>query len=326
MPARRGIGRNYKAGTMRTSPLVSILGPTACGKTAVAVGVARAIGGAILSADSRQLYRGMDIGTGKDLEEYAHPEHGAIAHYLIDVADAGERWSLYTYLEAFYKAHADAAAKGYRPILCGGTGLYAEAVIRGYHLPAVPEDAALREELAPCTMEELTARLASLQTLHNTTDTESRKRLVRAIEIATATRRSGAAAASYPLIPIGPTFAIAPTREARRARISARLDARLAQGLVEEVRGLVARGVQHDTLQYYGLEYRYVSLHLLGKLTWEEMRNGLETAIHQFAKRQMTYLRGMERRGTQLIWLDGDKSTETLIQTIVESLRCEHGV
>ena len=292
---------------MRTSPLVSILGPTACGKTAVAVGVARAIGGAILSADSRQLYRGMDIGTGKDLEEYAHPEHGAIAHYLIDVADAGERWSLYTYLEAFYKAHADAAAKGYRPILCGGTGLYAEAVIRGYHLPAVPEDAALREELAPCTMEELTARLASLQTLHNTTDTESRKRLVRAIEI-------------------GPTFAIAPTREARRARISARLDARLAQGLVEEVRGLVARGVQHDTLQYYGLEYRYVSLHLLGKLTWEEMRNGLETAIHQFAKRQMTYLRGMERRGTQLIWLDGDKSTETLIQTIVESLRREHGV
>lgn len=306
---------------MKSAPLISILGPTASGKTAVAVRVANAIGGAILSADSRQLYRGMDIGTGKDLAEYTLPQGGSVAHYLIDVAEAGDKWTLYDYLRAFYAAHAEATARGYWPLLCGGTGLYAEAVLRGYAVPEVAPCPALRESLEGLSTEALTARLASLRPLHNTTDTSSRKRLIRAIEIATATRALPGGGNATPRIPIGPVFAIAPSREARRARISARLDARLAEGLVEEVRRLAARGVPHATLQYYGLEYRYASRHLLGELTLDAMRDALETAIHQFSKRQMTYLRGLERRGVALQWIDGDAPRATIVQKILTAIK-----
>lgn len=306
---------------MKATPLISILGPTASGKTAVAVRVASALGGAILSADSRQLYRGMDIGTGKDLAEYTLPEGGSIPHYLIDVAEAGDKWTLYDYLEAFYAAHAEATARGYWPILCGGTGLYAEAVLRGYVVPEVAPNPALRTSLEGLSMEVLTAQLASLRPLHNTTDTSSRKRLIRAIEIATATRGTPRANNATPRIPIGPTFVIAPSRDARRARISARLDARLAEGLIEEVRRLAAQGVPHETLQYYGLEYRYASRYILGELTLDAMRDKLETAIHQFAKRQMTYLRGLERRGVSLQWIDGDAPREAIVQKILTVLK-----
>lgn len=302
-------------------PLISIVGPTACGKTAVAVEVADAIHGAILSADSRQLYRGMDIGTGKDLTEYARPVGESIPYYLIDVAAAGEKWSLYDYLKAFYAAHEAASAKGYWPILCGGTGLYAEAVLRNYNVPEVPENPALRESLAMFSTEELTEKLTALQPLHNTTDTSSRQRLIRAIEIAQGREENSAHFVCAPRIPIGLTFAIAPSRENRRARISARLDARLAEGLVEEVQDLVAHGVTHETLQYYGLEYRYASRYLLGELTLAQMRRGLETAIHQFAKRQMTYLRGMEKRGVPLQWIDGDAARGEIIGAIVGEIR-----
>lgn len=305
-------------------PLVTILGPTASGKTAVAVRVAYALGGAILSCDSRQLYRGMDIGTGKDLAEYSLPQGGFVPHFLIDVAEAGDRWTLYDYLKAFYAAHTEAAAQGFWPILCGGTGLYAEAILRGYDVPEVPTNPALRASLEGLSMEELAARLASLQPLHNTTDTSSRKRLVRAIEIATASRESCATGEPSPRIPIGPTFAIAPSREARRAKISSRLNARLAGGLVEEVERLLARGVTHETLQYYGLEYRYVSRYLQGTIPIEAMRRGLEVAIHQFAKRQMTYLRGLEKRGAALVWLDGDAPREAIAQQILQTLQDEY--
>lgn len=301
-------------------PLVSILGPTACGKTAVAVAVARAINGGILSADSRQLYRGMDIGTGKDLEEFGLGG-AAVPYFLIDVAEAGDRWSLYDYLNAFYAAHGEAAGAGLWPILCGGTGLYAEAVLRGYDVPSVPANEALRAELSALSMEELVGRLARLQPLHNTTDTQSRARLIRAIEIASATAGEPAARRNAPRIPIGPTFAIAPTRATRRARITIRLDARLAQGLIDEARRLLALGVSHETLQYYGLEYRFASRYLLGELSLDAMRNGLEHAIHQFAKRQMTYLRGMERRGVRLQWVDGDQPREAIVQAIVEEVK-----
>lgn len=309
---------------MEEPPLLSILGPTACGKTAVAVRVASALGGAILSADSRQLYRGMDIGTGKDLAEYTLPEGGCVPRYLLDVAEAGERWTLFDYLQAFYAAHAEATARGYWPILCGGSGLYAEAVLRGYWVPEVPADPTLRASLAEQSMEALTARLASLRPLHNTTDTSSRKRLIRAIEIATAQQASQPPEGEGPRIPIGPTFAIAPSREVRRARISARLDVRLAEGLVEEVERLVAQGVPHATLQYYGLEYRYASRYLQGELTLEAMRRELEVAIHQFAKRQMTYLRGLERRGVPLIWLDGDAPRDTIEEQILNTLNSQY--
>ncbi|PIE83960.1 MAG: tRNA (adenosine(37)-N6)-dimethylallyltransferase MiaA [Bacteroidia bacterium] len=302
-----------------TPRLLSILGPTASGKTRLAVALARRRNGEILSADSRQVYRGMDIGTGKDLADYCTPQ-GTVPHHLIDILDAGQKYTLFDYQRDFYAAHAEILTRGRQPILCGGSGMYAEAIIRGYQLVEVPPDPALRARLEQCTHQELVEHLKAHGPLHNQTDIQSRKRLIRAIEIATLTAAQSPAPRSYPPVSIGPVFAIDLPRELRRERISLRLRVRLDEGLIEEVQRLIDRGVPIETLLYYGLEYRYVTEYLTGKCAREEMERMLETAIHQFAKRQMTYLRGMVRRGVPIVWLDGQQGTQAMLQHLLRHL------
>lgn len=282
--------------------MIIITGPTASGKTTRAVDLAAAIGGEIVSADSRQVYRHMDIGSGKDLAEY-----GDIPYHMIDVAEAGEIFNLYRYLDGARAAIADIEARGQTAIVCGGSGMYVEALARGTVLPEVPRDEALRASLAGKTLDELRDILASMKRLHNTTDTDTIPRAVRAIEIQTyyythpgsdPVAAAGMAPQRQPLI-----IGVEVDRDTRRARISRRLDERLEAGMVAEVSELLDRGVDPSVLINYGLEYRFVTRHILGELTAREMRDGLETAIHQFAKRQMTWFRGMERRGFTINWL-----------------------
>ena len=282
--------------------LVSIVGPTACGKTALAVEVARALGGEVLSADSRQVYRGMDIGTGKDLCEYGTGE-GSVAYHLIDIVDAGEKYNLFEFQRDFLNAYNDVKSRGAVPVMCGGSGLYVESVLKGYRLIPVPENPELREALEHKSLDELTSMLASYKELHNTTDVDTKKRAIRAIEIEEYYARTPAKEREFPLLK-SLLIGVDVDREVRRGRITARLKARLDEGLVEEVRSLLDSGVTPDQLIYYGLEYKYVTLYLTGELSFDEMAKGLETAIHQFAKRQMTWFRGMERRGLKINWID----------------------
>ena len=296
--------------------LICVLGPTASGKTKYAVRLARQINeilgtqrAEILSADSRQVYRGMDIGTGKDLAEYEE-----IPYHLMDIVDAGTKYNIFEYQRDFEKAYKDIVDRGGIPILCGGSGLYIEAATCGYSLPEVPPDPQLRAELEKKSDEELIAQLASLKPLHNNTDYDTRKRLIRALEIAIYEAEHPVNRSSY--LPKN-TYYIGTlvTREVRNARIDARLDARLEEGMVEEIRGLIdgthpalcsdgkaGNPIPPDDLIYYGLEYKFVTLHLIGELTFEQMRTQLATAIHQFAKRQMTWFRGMERKGITIHW------------------------
>ncbi len=298
--------------------LIALLGPTASGKTHLAVELAYTLGGEIISADSRQLYRRMDIGTGKDLSEYVYNGQ-PIAYHLIDVLEPGEQCNLFEYQQMFYEVYEQLSARHTPMILCGGSGMYAEALLRNYELAPVAPDRELREKLEMLSDAELTAILAAHQTLHNSTDTSSRKRLIRAVEIALAnpethkSKRKGIES----LI-----FAIDLPQQARWQRIETRLTARLEVGLVEEVQSLLNEGIAPENLIYYGLEYKFVTLYLLGKIaTREELFRQLNIAIRQFAKRQMTYLRGMERRGLQLYWLNGLEPTETLLTTIRETIR-----
>lgn len=276
--------------------LICVLGPTASGKTRYAVALARELGGEIISGDSRQVYRGMDIGTGKDLEEY-----GEVPYHLIDIADAGTRYNIYQYQRDFEQAYRSILERGRVPILCGGSGLYLEAATCGYNLPDVPPDPALRAELEKQPTEELIARYEALRTPHNTTDYDTRQRLIRALEIAIweethPVRKTG-------FLPKNTRYiGISVSREERNARIDRRLKERLDAGLVEEVRGLLDSGLTPEDLIYYGLEYKYVTLYLTGVLAYEEMVSRLQTAIHQFAKRQMTWFRGMERKGIEIEW------------------------
>lgn len=288
--------------TLKRYDLISIIGPTACGKTSLAVEVARAMGGEILSADSRQVYRGMDIGTGKDLSEYGEGA-SSVPYHLIDIVDAGEKYNLFEFQRDFLEAYNGVNARGALPVLCGGSGLYVESVLRGYRLIPVPENPELRERLENYSLEELTAMLATYKVLHNTTDVDTKKRAIRAIEIEEHYARTPQHEREFPLLS-SLIIGLDVDREVRRSRISNRLKARLDEGLVDEVRKLLDEGVSPEQLIYYGLEYKFVTLFLMGAMSFDDMYKGLETAIHQFAKRQMTWFRGMERRGLNINWID----------------------
>lgn len=299
---------------------VAIVGPTASGKTGRAVSLARHLDGEILSADSRQVYRGMDLGTGKDLEEY-----GEINYHLIDVCDAGEKYNLFRYLSDFKASYADVESRGKFPVICGGTGMYVESALSGIELPEVPENVGLRNKLAHLSLQELTELLKKYKTLHNITDVDTVKRAIRAIEIeeyylkhpeeARLTDRSN----SQPMNVL--TIGIDIPREERRKRISERLESRLKAGMLDEIRRLLEKGIAPEDLIYYGLEYKFLTLHVIGKLSYEDMKNNLEIAIHQFAKRQMTWFRGMERRGYSIVWLPYNLSEEEFIASTLRLLQ-----
>ena len=286
--------------------LITILGPTACGKTSLAVALAARVGGEIISADSRQVYRRMDIGTGKDLADYAFNGR-TIPYHLIDICEPGTKYNLFQYQQDFLQAYEDIISRGAQPILCGGTGLYIESVLKGYSLSPVPQNPELREELADRSLEELTEMLVDLKkqtgsNMHNRTDVDTVQRAIRAIEIETYNLHTPMEERQFPKIPYI-IIGVDVDREVRRQRITRRLQQRLEEGMVEEVKGLLDSGIPADDLIYYGLEYKFVTEYIIGKLSYEEMFRQLEIAIHQFAKRQMTWFRGMERRGFKIHWL-----------------------
>ena len=297
--------------------LLVITGPTASGKTARAVDVAKAIDGEIISADSRQLYRGMDLGTGKDLDEY-----GPVPYHLIDICPVGYRYNLYEYLRDERIARNSIENRGKTPILCGGTGLYIESVLNGISLPEVPANQELRDSLAGKTLEELTEILSKMKKLHNSTDVDSCKRAIRAIEIEEYYRLNPEKAAETSPTPLTDAVVVGVSidRDARRRRISDRLKSRIDEGMVEEVEQLLKSGIEPENLIYYGLEYKFLTLYLTGRLTRQEMTDQLETAIHQFAKRQMTWFRGMERRGHVINWLPYDLPREEFVARVIELL------
>lgn len=286
-----------------TAPVIAVVGPTASGKTRRAVELATALDGEIVSADSRQVYRGMDLGTGKDIEEY-----GTVPYHLIDIRPAGTKYNLYEYLRDAREAVEDIAVRGRQPVVCGGTGLYVESLLKGMYLPEVPENRPLRDTLQGKSLAELTAILAGMKQLHNITDVDTAQRAIRAIEIQTyyAEHPDEAVMALNPQPIPAVVIGVDIPREERRRRITERLDARLENGMVDEVRRLLESGVAPDDLIYYGLEYKYLTLHAIGRMTFDRMRTELEIAIHQFAKRQMTWFRGMERRGIPIHWLPYD--------------------
>jgi tRNA dimethylallyltransferase len=359
--------------------LITILGPTACGKTPLAVALALRTGGEIISADSRQVYRRMDIGTGKDLSEYTVPTSQLstvncqlstvlstvncqlstvnVPYHLIDICEPGTKYNLFQYLQDFHAAYDDICSRGRQPILCGGTGLYIEAVLKDYQLSPVPQNQALRDSLEGKSLEELTAMLKELKAkngtvMHNTTDVDTAQRAIRAIEIEAASTASpptplqgergvitsGAQKLYTPLSPargaggeapggeapggeaagaVCSAFGLLISRDLRREKITRRLKARLEEGMIDEVRGLLDSGIAADDLIYYGLEYKYVTEYVTGRISYEEMFRQLEIAIHQFAKRQMTWFRGMERRGISIHWIDATLPMEEKVEMIL---------
>ena len=296
--------------------ILTLLGPTASGKTALAAAIAGRTGAEIISADSRQVYRRMDIGTGKDLSEYRLPDGRGIPYHLIDIREPGERYNLFAYQGDFHRAYNGIRSRGGRALLCGGTGLYIEAVLKGFHLPDVPANAPLRERLKNKSLDELTGILASLKTLHNTTDTDTVNRAVRAIEIEVYLKEHPLETSAYPPLR-SLTIGLDLNRDTRRRRISERLRERLRQGMVEEVRSLLDSGVPACRLIEYGLEYRFITRYLTGEITYDAMTEQLETAIHQFAKRQMTWFRGMERRGVPIVWMDALAPRDELAERVI---------
>ncbi|MBN2765174.1 MAG: tRNA (adenosine(37)-N6)-dimethylallyltransferase MiaA [Paludibacteraceae bacterium] len=295
--------------------LLTITGPTASGKTALAVKLAERLDTHIISADSRQVYRGMDIGTGKDLSEY-QINNKIIPYHLIDICEAGEKYNLYEFQHDFFETYEEIIQTGKTPILCGGTGLYIEAVLKGYRLLRVPENPQLRAALANKTLEELKQQLVSLVSLHNNSDTDSVKRAIRAIEIAEFTKYKPADYKEFD--PINSLIVVVDIeRELRRQKITERLKKRLDEGMIAEVEKLLGNGIQPDDLIYYGLEYKFLTLYVTGQIAYNEMFTQLETAIHQFAKRQMTWFRGMDRRGFKLHWVDAAESDDNKIDFIL---------
>lgn len=298
---------------MADIPLLVVTGPTASGKTKRAVDLAHALGGEIISADSRQVYRGMDLGTGKDIEEY-----GDIPYHLIDIVPAGAKYNLFQYLQDYSTAYSQIKGDGHLPILCGGTGLYVESVLNGLQLPSVPENKNLRANLADKSLDELKEILNSKKILHNTTDLDSCKRAIRAIEIQTYCEENPEAAVNTTPNPVDGAVVIGVDidRESRRSRITSRLKTRLEDGMVDEVRYLIDSGIAPEDLIYYGLEYKYLTLYVIGKMTYEKMVEGLNIAIHQFAKRQMTWFRGMERRGFTIHWIPWNLPTDEFVERV----------
>ncbi len=298
--------------------MVVVTGPTASGKTGLAARIALRLGGEIISADSRQIYRYMDIGTGKDYSDYV-VDGIKVPYHLIDIRDPGYRYSLFEYHRDFTEVMADFRKRNSFPVVCGGSGMYIDSVVSGYRLPEVPPDPVLRKTLEDKPMEELTSILSSYRKLHNVTDIDTRKRAVRAIEIEKYLADHGEKVAGFPVtfpLVIGVLY----SREARRERISSRLKARLEEGMVGEVQNLLDRGIDPETLIYYGLEYKYITLFLTGRMGYDEMVSSLEIAIHQFAKRQMTWFRGMERRGVVIHWIDGELPIAKKVESVIRLL------
>ena len=298
--------------------LLVITGPTASGKTSLAVAVASRLGGEVISADSRQVYRGMNLGTGKDYTDYII-DGKALPCHLIDIVDPGYKYNLFEYQRDFIKVYKGLRSRNVFPVVCGGSGMYADSIITGYKMSEVPPDSGLRVELEKKSMKELTEILSTYKNLHNTTDIDTKKRVIRAIEIEHSNNTKTKQNTGFPAINslvVGVMF----DRERRRKRITERLEQRLAAGMVEEVRQLMEKGVDKETLIYYGLEYKYITLYLLGKLKYDKMINNLEIAIHQFAKRQMTWFRGMERKGIKIHWIDGELPMEEKTGKVLELL------
>ena len=303
--------------------MITILGPTASGKTPLAAALAQRIDGEIISADSRQVYRRMDIGTGKDLADYTSVVDGSpvnIPYHLIDICEPGTKYNLFQYQQDFFDAYNNIIGKGKTPILCGGTGLYIEAVLKGYQLSPVPQNPELRARLEGKSLEELTEMLRELKqkngsVMHNTTDVDTAQRAIRAIEIEMEQQNYPLTSHLSPLSSL--IIGVNIDRELRREKITRRLKARLDEGMVDEVRGLLAEGIPAEDLIYYGLEYKYLTEYVIGKLSYDEMFRQLEIAIHQFAKRQMTWFRGMERRGFKIHWIDATLPMEEKVQLIL---------
>lgn len=317
--------------------MITILGPTASGKTNLAAHLAAQIdnmdatlwggkthGAEIIGADSRQVYRGMDIGTGKDLADYV-VDGKQVPYHLIDICDAGTKYNLFQYQQDFYDAYLDIQKRGVLPILCGGTGLYIESVLKGYHLSPVPQNPMLREQLADKSLEELTAMLKDLKAksgskMHNRTDVDTAQRAIRAIEIETYNLEHPMPERELPAVD-SLIVGVSIDRDARREKITRRLKQRLNEGMVDEIKSLLASGVPAENLIYYGLEYKFITEYVIGKTTYEEMFRGLEIAIHQFAKRQMTWFRGMERRGFTIHWIDALQPMEEKVNAVIELMK-----
>ena len=298
--------------------LITILGPTASGKTPLAAALADKLDTEIISADSRQVYRRMDLGTGKDLADYT-VNGKRIPFHLIDIVEPGTKYNVFEYQRDFLNAYKDITARGKLPILCGGTGMYLESILKGYRLLPVPENPELRKNLEGKSLEELTQILSTYKTLHNSTDVDTAKRAIRAIEIEEYYKHQPIDEREFPTLN-SLIIGVDIDRDLRREKITRRLIQRLEEGMIEEVKGLLAEGIAPEDLIYYGLEYKYLTLHAIGQLTFDEMFVQLETAIHQFAKRQMTWFRGMERRGFTIEWLDATLPTEEKVERIEQLL------
>jgi len=298
--------------------ILVITGPTATGKTRLAALVADRLGGEVISADSRQVYRGMDIGTGKDLSDYTIDSRSVPVH-MVDIVDAGYRYNVFEFQRDFLKVFEDLSARGVFPVVCGGSGMYVDSIVSGYRLVQVPVNAQLRELLAGRSLEELTEILSHYKSLHNKTDVDTVKRAVRAIEIADYYSNHPVDESPFPVRnPL--VTAVFVDRETRRQRISDRLRTRLDEGMIEEVQRLLAGGIHPDDLIYYGLEYKYITLYLMNRLSRDEMVQKLEVEIHRFAKRQMTWFRGMERRGIAINWIDGSMSDAEKADLIISKI------
>ncbi len=303
--------------------LLTILGPTASGKTSLATEVAARLDGEIISADSRQVYRRMDIGTGKDLDDYV-VKGKPVPYHLIDIREPGTKYNLFEYQQDFLDAYRDITSRGVQPILCGGTGLYIESVLGGYHLSPVPQNPELRERLAGKSLDELPLMLEDLKArnhsnMHNTTDVDTAQRAIRAIEIETYNLEHPTDNREFPKID-SVIVGVDIDRTSRREKITARLRQRLAHGMIDEIQALLDSGIPAENLIYYGLEYKFVTEYLTGKTTYDEMFNRLEIAIHQFAKRQMTWFRGMERRGYTIHWIDALQPMERKVEQVMQLL------